>query len=529
MHYLSIAFRLTVSLLLLAPLTAQTATRVSVGPGGVEGNGDSLNPSMDFSGNLVAFDSSANNLVPGDVNGFHDIFLRNRSLGSTSLVSLNTIGLQANGGCSTPSINQDGSFISFQSTATNLVSGDVNGRMDVFLRDLTTGVTTLVSVSSAGLQGNANSYNSIISGDGRYVAFISDATNLVAGDTNGATDVFVRDTMLGVTWRASMSSFGTQGNSNSGVNGYDLSVSGRYVAFPSTSSNLVPNDTNQTDDIFLHDNFTGQTILVSRGLGGVPANSASYYPCFARDGSVVGYISTASNLVVGDNNGKNDAFVCYVPMGATERASVNTVGVEGNDHTDKIGMSEDGSSWILISNARNLVQGDHNGKRDAFVRRNQVTTLISANMSGDLGNDHTGYWYPTVSFNGRIAAFDSDATNLVPGDTNSRRDTFVRDFDAGPSLTATGSCPGVITLWISEAVPGATVFFLSGAAGVYSKLTPPCQGLRIDISAPVLSGIQRSDLNGQCSLTLTVSAGGCSLTYLAVQLVNCRASNVVVM
>src|SRR5262249_38706966 len=170
------------------------------------------NPSISSDGRYVAFDSAASNLVSGDTNGATDVFVHDRLTGATTRVSTDSNAAQGDGASSKPSISADGRYVVFLSAADNLVSGDTNGATDVFMHDLVTGVTTRVSTDSSGAQGNGSSSNASISSDGRYVAFASAASNLVPSDTNGVPDIFVRDTQAGVTTRVSVDSSGVQGN-----------------------------------------------------------------------------------------------------------------------------------------------------------------------------------------------------------------------------------------------------------------------------------------------------------------------------
>ena len=234
-------------------------TRVSVDSAGNQGNqgpGYLSYASISPDGRFVAFESPASNLVPGDTNSSLDIFVRDTLTNTTTRVSVDSAGNQGLGHSASPSISADGRFVAFYSDATNLVPGDTNNAKDIFVRDTLTNTTSRVSVDSAGNQANEDSENGSISADGRFVAFDSFATNLVPGDnTNNANDIFVRDTLTNTTTRVSVDSAGNQGNSGS----YSASISadGRRVAFDSYSSNLVPGDTNNTLDLFVSD--TGNT------------------------------------------------------------------------------------------------------------------------------------------------------------------------------------------------------------------------------------------------------------------------------
>jgi archaellum component FlaF (FlaF/FlaG flagellin family) len=236
--------------------------RVSIDSAGNQGNLPSFDPAISANGRFVAFSSFADNLVPGDTNGGDllfgaaDVFVHDRRTGVTTRVSVDSAGNQANNGSLAPAISANGRFVAFGSLADNLVPGDTNGQTDAFVHDRRTGATERVSVDSAGNQGNNGSGGSAITANGRYVAFSSDADNLVPGDTNGETDAFVHDRRTGATERVSIDSAGNQGNNFSG--GSAISANGRFVAFWSDADNLVPGDTNGQTDAFVHDRKTGE-------------------------------------------------------------------------------------------------------------------------------------------------------------------------------------------------------------------------------------------------------------------------------
>jgi RHS repeat-associated protein len=242
----------------------------------------------------VVFTSFATNLVAGDTNGYTDIFVRDRQTGETTRVSVSSAGDQGNNLSSSASISADGRYVTFETFATNLVAGDTNGYTDIFVRDRQTGETTRVSISSAGDQGNNLSSSASISADGRYVAFSSLSSNLVADDTNGYGDIFIRDRLTGETTRVSVSSSGAQGNN--GTNGHpSISADGRYVAFSSSASNLVTGDTNALDDIFVHDRQTSETTRIS--ISGAHGRS----PSISADGRYVAFVANGwGNVYVHD-------------------------------------------------------------------------------------------------------------------------------------------------------------------------------------------------------------------------------------
>ena len=227
--------------------------------------------------------------------------------GQTIRVSVDSAGNEGDDLSESSSISSDGRYVAFISSATNLVPNDTNRAADVFVHDRQTGLTTRVSKNSAGVQGNNGSVQPAISSGGRYVAFTSSATNLVSDDTNGVDDVFVHDRQTGLTTRMSKDSAGVEGNDWS--NYPSISSDGRYVAFQSNASNLVPNDTNDTWDIFVHDRETAQTKRVSVNSAGVQGNLQSVFPSISSDGRYVAFTSSASNLVPNDSNDVGDVFV----------------------------------------------------------------------------------------------------------------------------------------------------------------------------------------------------------------------------
>jgi hypothetical protein len=323
----------------------------------------------------------------------------------------------------------------FTSTSTDVAVGDTNGFADVFMRDCVTGITEIVSVSTSGVQGNANSglheNNGVldVSSDGRYVVFESRATNLVANDTNNSGDVFLRDRLLGTTERVSITWDGSQGNNNS-FSG-SISDDGRYVTFGSYATNFVPNDP-QYWDIFLRDRIAGTTIRISEPKAGGQPSHSSYYSEISADGRFIGFSSEASNLVAGDTNARMDAFLYTVSTGEMTLLSQNPLTLEiGNDETWLTSITSDGRFVTLQSDATNLVPGDTNGVADSFVLDRDSGSLerVSVSSTGIEGNSSS--FAPSVSDDGRYTVFFSYASNLTPPDTNAFPDIFLRDRHAG--------------------------------------------------------------------------------------------------
>ena len=365
--------------------------------------------------------------------------------------SVSSLGAQADTGAFNPAISADGRFVAFASAATTLVPGDVNGRSDVFVKDLRSGAIDLASVSTVGAQGNQDSpYPPSISGDGRFVAFVSNATNLVAGDTNGDTDVFVRDRQTGTTERVSRSSGGAQGNGDSGTGGYpSISDDGRFVAFSSLATNLVAGDTNGVEDIFVHDRQTGTTERVSVSTGGTEGNGPTSFCAISADGRYVGFGCSASNLVPGDTNGFWDVFLRDRTAGTTTLVSVSFSGGPTSFSAGVLvapRVSGDGRYVLFESAAFDIVAGDANGVRDFFVRDlvAGTTELVSVSTGGVQAN-----FGPSISFvadmtpDGRFVTWSSKASNLVAGDTNGLEDVFVRDRQLGTTERWSVSTSGV--------------------------------------------------------------------------------------
>ncbi|WP_172450856.1 TolB family protein [Candidatus Chloroploca asiatica] len=320
------------------------------------------------------------------------------------------------------------------------MSNDTNQSIDIFVHDREAQQTTRVSLASNATQANGDSYQPAISADGRFVAFTSDATNLVSGDTNNERDVFVHDRQTGTTSRVSVSSNGTQASGyfspGPGVglsNTPAISADGRYVVFSSFASNLVRNDTNGTLDIFVHDRQTSQTTRVSISSDGIQANShsSSSSSAISADGRYVVFDSNATNLVSDDTNGKGDIFVHDRQTGQTIRVSGGLNGVQANDGSGSAAISADGSSVTFSSWATNLVSGDTNSKADIFVYDRQTNQTSRVSVGSD-GTESNGWAFSsTMSGDGRYVVFETLASNVLSGDTDNSPDIFVHDRTTG--------------------------------------------------------------------------------------------------
>ena len=252
-------------------------------------------------------------MISGDANGSSDIFIKNLTTGKITPVSVDATGLvQGDGGSYQPIFSPDGTKVAFYSDADNLVSGDTNGSSDIFVKDLTTGAVTRVSTSALGVQANDGSYAFSFSPDGSKIAFESFASNLVSGDTNGYTDIFVKDLTIGTITSGTVTRISTAsdgGQSDNGSYAPVFSSDGTKVAFYSDADNLVAGDTNGSTDIFVKNLSTGVTTLVSTSASGAQADGGSSAPVFSPDGTMVAFYSAADNLIVGDTNGATDVFL----------------------------------------------------------------------------------------------------------------------------------------------------------------------------------------------------------------------------
>ena len=486
--------------------------------GSASGNGYSDNPSTSSDGRYTVFASDASNLVSGDTNGTRDIFLFDNQTNTTRRLNLSRQGEQANGPSNRPVISADGRYVAFESTATNLILGDTNGFSDIFVVDVITGAIDMLSLDASGTRANNSNFRPSISSTGRYVSFESSATNLVSSGTSvGVSHIYVRDRDVSgsgtfdttgniSTVLVSQSSGGTAANGNNLQS--VLSADGRYIAFASDATNLVSSDTNAVRDIFLRDRTGGTTTRVSVATGGTQATGGdSRTPSLSSDGRYIAFASSATNLASGDTNGVSDIFVHDRITTTTQRISVSTSGTEAVDPSAtgfKLGsinpsISSTGRYVAFASLANNLTAGDSAGQKqnldandalDVFVRDRDVsasgtydtsgnvaTTMVSVNKFGlqtlsilNTQSTASSDIFPSISADGRWVAFPSDAenvsglshtvTNLISIDNNNTRDVFLFDrvtnalpnSSIAPSVTITS--PGTATsILVNTATP----------------------------------------------------------------------------
>ena len=369
---------------------------------------------LSASGRYIAFESAATNIVANDTNGFTDIFVRNMSTGVTERVSVGPAGLESDAGSDQPAISADGRFVAFSSQATNLAPA-AGPATDVFVRDRVAQTTFDI----------AEGHRPVISAHGRFVAFDSNDSTLVPGDTNGWTDVYIADRRKGTIRRISVGTGGVEGDNYSSVE--SISVDGRFIAFYSDSTNLIRHDTNGVGDIFVHDSQLHRTERVSVGRGGVQADWYSFKASISAHGRFVAFDSGASNLVEHDTNGFVDIFVRDRSTDRTHRLSLGPRQREADEGSAEPVISAHGRYVAFYSTATNLVSGDINANYDVFVRdrARKSTELISVTTNGTQADGISAG--VMISANGRHVTFMSDAQNLVRHDTNRAEDVFVRD------------------------------------------------------------------------------------------------------
>lgn len=377
-------------------------------------------PDVSSTGRYVAFASAAA-LVPQDTNGKVDVYVRDMQAGTTTLVSVGLSGQAGNNQSMEPDISDDGRYVAFSSTATDLVfNGNFFG-WNVYRRDLQTQTTEYV----AAFDGCA--FSARISGDGRFVAFVTGAS-YGPSDANGGPDFYVKDMLQNNVFERITVPFGAQDVSGSYYGGdISLSYDGRFVAFATTTADLVPGDTLGERDVFLRDRLNATTVRVSVGAMGAEANGSSFRPSLSDDGSRIVFQSAATNLLnQADGNGtKSDIFLRDLAAATTTHVSVGLNNAWPNEVSIQPTISANGSRVAFTSWATNLVSvNGFNGVGDVYFRDLATATTVRASVtSGGQEANHMS-WYATIAAGGTSVVFVSVADNLVSGDTNNKSDVF---------------------------------------------------------------------------------------------------------
>ncbi|MCB0310017.1 MAG: PD40 domain-containing protein [Bdellovibrionales bacterium] len=411
--------------------------RVSVDSGGSQGNSGSSIGSVSADGSIVAFASNASNLVDDDSNGLSDVFLYNRNTEAVLLISKNSSGASGNGASNEPFVSPDGAYVAFTSEASNLIDSDTNASSDIFVYKVADQTINRVSVTSSGGQSNGASYNPAISYDGQFVVFASEATNLTSvSDTNSSSDVFIHDRDAITTTLVSRIGNGSIGNGASIQP--SVSSDGRYVAFSSFASNLVSNDTNAGSDVFLRDTTSSLTSRISLKSNGLEAQGGSSSPKITSDGSLVIFQSTAENIVDQDDNQTVDIFLFDRSDSSVEQISQNLTGLSPNAASYSPSISDDGQHIAFISEASDIVNSDTNNASDVFVYNRDDTTTSRVSLSSSGAQVDGASSSSAIAANSQYVVFTSVATNLIRGDSNQNPDIFLINIEC---LVDLGSTP----------------------------------------------------------------------------------------
>jgi CSLREA domain-containing protein len=407
-----------------------SVTLASMGMGGVPANGRSLSPAISDDGRYVTFVSEATNLVAGDTNNRDDVFLYDRTTCTLSLISVAASGtISGSGDSVTPAISPDGRYVVFTSASNNLLPGTTSGAWSIYLRDTLTNTTSLISKAPDGAAPNGQSHHPTISSSGRYIAYQSQATNIAGTGTlsSGFYNILLYDTHTNQTVRISKIPDGTLPFGDSTFP--KISANERYVTYTATGSNIIAGDTNSRSDIFVYDRQTDTTTRVSVASDGTQSNGDSSNVNISSDGSYVTFNSDASTLVAGVS-GMTNVFLHDRVTGQTTLITKSVSGSPPGAGGGAPDMSTDSRYILFLSGANNLVYGDSNNFQDAFVYDRQSDTFTRATLRADGGEANGKVLFASISDDGNIAAYTSAAKNLVTGDTNNVDDLFIANLSA---------------------------------------------------------------------------------------------------
>lgn len=449
-------------------LSNGSTTRLDVNANGQTSNStQNVAESISSDGRHVVYTSAGTNLDPADTDGNPDIYLYDTQLLTRTLISKNASNIKSNGPNIAPTLSTDGRYVTFASTATNYVSGVTNSFQNIYTKDLISGSVTRVSLSTGGAEPDNDSFTPSNSNDGRYVTFGSRATNLVINDTNGVQDVFLRDTQLGTTVKISNGSLGENPQSNI-MSGRAMSGDGRYIVFASEASNVVPGDLNSKQDVFMFDRDTTIITMLS-GSGENQANNHNSNATITNDGSAVAFTSTATNLVPGHTGLYSDVLRWRKATNTLDVISTGSAGEPANDHSGLAGLSSDGHHVIFNSGASNFAQGDTNNSFDVFIKSLQIDFTAPIVVGTPEREPNSNGWYDddvNISWNS-IDPAPSSGGITQPSPTTAGTEG-IHTYTSTPSCDSEQNCAnGTIELKIDKTVPtiSYTVYETPNPAG----------------------------------------------------------------
>ncbi len=455
----------------MSAVQAQVTTLVSVTPAGVSSGADCKDARISGDGRFVVFDTLANGLDPADVNNRPDIYIADTSTGAVSLVSVNSNGEIADAWSFRPAVSRDGRFVVFDSLATNLIPGALP-IPSVYVRDRTTNVTELASIGLGGAQGSG--YDAKLSADGRLVLYSSLDASLVASDTNGVQDVFLYDRGAGTTERVNLGLGGVEalgGDSGRAV----FTPDARFVVFDSLASNLTVGASNPGPDLFLRDRQSGVIEQINVSSSGVVGAVLQHEASLSADGRFVAFLSSASNLVVGDTNGFSDVFVRDRLQGTTTLVSTHHLGWVSRTNVHACSISADGGVVAFSTYLSGLVGSP--GPRMVWMR-NMSTGFVTRASISDLGVHANGECLgASLSSDGARVAFWSAATNLTANDATNRYDVYLHELPLMPLprsfCTAKTNSLGCVPAMTWSGLPSATAGggFIIGAQQVLPHMS----------------------------------------------------------
>ena len=411
--------------------------RISFRADGSESSVGSIGPQISSGGRYVAFQST-DDLFGSDSNGSFQIYLHDRATGGLTLVTRGIGGGGANGSSISPRFDPSENYLVFESNASDLVAGDGNGVKDIFLYEIPTQTIEIVSVDSAGVQGDQHSFNADVSVNGDLIAFVSSATNLVANDSNDLQDFFVRDRVAGTTTRVNVDAGGNEANDF----GFSvrLSSDGSRVFYDSSADNLVPGDSNGASDVFMTDPLGGSPSLVSVDQTGAQGNADSMFPQVGANGSVVAFVSEATNLSAINPGGEPQVFVKFMADGRVEQRTPENSGLLGVSD-----IGREGGPICFAAAGTELVDDDTNQVTDAYIVRTQSGVIRRISTSSSLhpmlaGNGsstlpHINGDGTRVVFLSRALALDGEALD----GSNAFRHVYLRDRDSGDNMRISNS------------------------------------------------------------------------------------------